>query len=270
VNGQRRIENRPLFAYAVLYLAFLYIPVLFLPLFSFNDSIYIAFPMKSFTLKWYHSMLANGPMHEALVNSIKVGLATSLISTVLGIFGAKAVTRYRMPAQRPVVGVIMLPLVIPGVILGTALLVLVRQLGVELSLYTVTLGHVLISVPFATAVLISRFEGFDRSLEEISADLGENAWWTFWRVSLPMVFPGVMASLLLTFTISFDEFIMAFFLAGTNPTLPIFIWSQLRFPDRLPGVLALGACILLASFLVVAFSEWLRRKGTHGAPETGL
>jgi spermidine/putrescine transport system permease protein len=157
----------------------------------------------------------------------------------------------------------MLPLVIPGIILGVALLILVSRLGVTLSLYTVTMGHILLCVPFSMATLISRFEGFDKSMEEASADLGENAWWTFLRVTLPMVFPGVVASLLLCFTVSFDEFILAFFLAGTDPTLPIFIWGQLRFPDRLPSVLALGACILVVSFAVVFLSQWLARYDTN-------
>ncbi len=253
--------SRPLHIYAILYLAFLYIPVMFLPLFSFNDGIYVAFPLKGFTTSWYESMLDNEPMLAALMNSFKVGSVTSVFATILGIFGAKAVTRYRMPGKKPVVIVIMLPLVIPGIILGVALLILMSRLGVPLSLYTVTVGHVLISVPFAMATLIPRFEGFDKSMEEASADLGENALWTFWRVTLPMVFPGVLASLLLCFTISFDEFIMAFFLSGTEPTLPIFIWGQMRFPNKLPGVLALGSVILVVSFIVVFFSQWLRGRG---------
>jgi spermidine/putrescine transport system permease protein len=164
----------------------------------------------------------------------------------------------------------MLPLVIPGIILGVALLILLSRLGVPLSLYTVTMGHILISVPFAVATLMARFEGFDKSMEEAAADLGDNAWWTFWRVTFPMVFPGVLASMLLCFTISFDEFIMAFFLTGTEPTLPIFIWGQMRFPLKLPGVLALGACILVVSFFVVFFSQWLRRRGASGAPDSGI
>jgi spermidine/putrescine transport system permease protein len=143
-------------------------------------------------------------------------------------------------------------------------------MGIPLSLYTITLGHILISVPFAMATLMSRFEGFDKSMEEAAADLGDNAWWTFWRVTFPMVFPGILASLLLCFTISFDEFIMAFFLSGTEPTLPIFIYSQLRFPLKLPGVLALGAIILVVSFIVVVFSQWLRRRGIDGASSSGL
>lgn len=263
-------RNRPLHVYALIYLAFLYIPVLFLPLFSFNDAIYIAFPLKGFTTTWYEQMLTLEPMHAALMNSVKVGSVSAVIATILGIFGAKAVTRYRIRGQKPVVAVIMLPLVIPGIILGVALLILLSRIGISLSLYTVTLGHILISVPFAMATLIARFEGFDKSMEEAAHDLGDNAWWTFWRVTFPMVFPGVLASLLLCFTISFDEFIMAFFLAGTEPTLPIYIYSQLRFPQKLPGVLALGACILVVSFVVVFFSQWLRRRGVAEVPDTGI
>ena len=262
--------NRPLHVYALLYLAFLYIPVLFLVLFSFNDSVYVKFPLAGFTTQWYSELFNNEPMFAALMNSLKVGAVTAVFATVLGIFGAKAVTRYRMPGKAPAVFVIMLPLVIPGIILGVALLILITRMGVPLSLYTVTLGHILISVPFAMATLISRFEGFDQSMEEAAADLGDNAWWIFWRVTFPMVFPGVLASLLLTFTISFDEFIMAFFLAGTEPTLPIFIYSQLRFPQKLPGVLALGAIILVVSFFIVVFSQWLRRRGIDGASSSGL
>lgn len=262
--------NRPLYLYALLYLAFLYIPVLFLPLFSFNDSIYISFPLAGFTTKWYGQLFENEPMFASLWNSITVGIATSIFSTILGLFAAKAVTRYRMPGKAPVVFVIMLPLVIPYIIMGVALLILVNRMGIPLSLYTVTLGHVLVCVPFAMATMIPRFEGFDKSMEEASADLGENAWWTFWRVTLPIVFPGVLASLLLCFTISFDEFIMAFFLAGTEPTLPIYIYSQLRFPAKLPGVLALGALILVVSFFVVFISQWLRRRGSGEISNTGV
>ena len=244
--------------------------MLFLVLFSFNDSIYVKFPLEGFTTKWYADLFHNEPMFAALINSLKVGAVTSVLATVLGIFGAKAVTRYRMPGKAPALFVIMLPLVIPGIIMGVALLILITRMGIPLSLYTITLGHILISVPFAMATLMSRFEGFDKSMEEAAADLGDNAWWTFWRVTFPMVFPGVLASLLLCFTISFDEFIMAFFLSGTEPTLPIFIYSQLRFPLKLPGVLALGAIILMVSFIVVVFSQWLRRRGIDGASSSGL
>ncbi len=267
MSGIGREKNCPLALYAIVYLAFLYLPVLFLPVFSVNDSIYISFPLKGFTWQWYESMIGNQALLASLMNSIRVALATATISTLLGIFAAKAVTRYTLPGQKPVVATIMLPLVVPEIILGTALLIVIMQAGGTLSLVTVTIGHVLLCVPFSMAVLMSRFEGFDRSMEEASADLGENAWWTFWRVTLPMAMPGITASFLLCFTISFDEFIMAFFLGSTDPTLPVYMWNQLRFPQRLPGVLALGSCILVVSFFVIALAEYLRRRSSFSQSE---
>lgn len=262
--------NRPLHLYTLLYLAFLYIPVLFLPLFSFNDSLFIAFPLHGFTTAWYEDMFHNEPLLAALMNSIRVGATTAVIATLLGIFGAKAVTRYRMPGQKPVIGFIMLPLVIPEIIFGVSLLILMTWLGVPLSLYTVTVGHIILCSPFSMATLIPRFEGFDKSIEEASADLGENMWWTFWRVTFPIVLPGVVASLLLCFTISFDEFIMAFFLSDIDPTLPVYIWGQLRFPQKLPGVLALGSIILVVSFCVVFFAQWVRTRGIQNHDQVGV
>ena len=258
VSG-RRFDS--LLLYAVVYLAFLYIPVLFLPLFSFNDSIYVAFPLKGFTVKWYESMAAQGALIDSLVNSLAVGVCVAVSSTVLGTLAARAVTRYRLAGRGAIIGFLLVPFVIPGIILGISLLVLANALGVPLSLITIGAGHVLITVPFAMLVMISRLEGFDRNLEEASLDLGESGWTTFWRVTFPLAYPGIVASLLLTFTWSFDEFVVAFFLAGKDPTLPIYIWSQLRFPKKLPNVLALGACILIVSALVIVLAEWIRRRG---------
>lgn len=250
--------------YTVLYLAFLYIPVLFLPLFSFNDSIYIAFPLKGFTFQWYEQMVMQEPLINALKNSIKVGVSVSILSTIFGTLAAKAFTRYRLPGAGSLTAFIAIPLVIPGIIMGISLLVVMKQVfGVGLSLFTIGLAHTVISVPFSMFVMISRLEGFDKSMEEAAQDLGETPWMTFWRVTFPLVLPGIVASLLLCFTISFDEFILAFFLGGDQPTLPIYMWSQLRFPTKLPPVLALGSVILLASFFVVTFAELIRRRGVQ-------
>ena len=135
----------------------------------------------------------------------------------------------------------MLPLVVPSIILAIALLIVLRKVfDIPLSLWTVGAGHVLICVPFSMLVLMSRLEGFDKSLEEASDDLGENGWMTFWRVTFPLALPGIVSSLLLSFTVSFDEFVIAFFLSGTDQTLPIYIWSQLRFPDKLPMTAGAG------------------------------
>jgi spermidine/putrescine transport system permease protein len=257
--------------YAVIYLSFIYLPVLFLPLFSFNDNIYVTFPLHGFTLEWYKKMLDDPGLLDALWNSVRVGLVVATASTVIGTLAAKAVTRYRLPGRGPLVGIIMVPLVIPEIIMGIALLVLLRQaLDIELSLITVGLSHLLLCVPFSMLVMVSRLEGFDKSIEEAALDLGENPWGVFWRVTFPLAIPGIVASLLLTFTISFDEFVLAFFLSSTDQTLPLFIWSMLRFPQKLPTVLALGACILGASFVIITFSEWVRRRGVQPDSQSGV
>lgn len=257
--------------YAVFFVVLLYGPVLLLPMFSFNDSIYIAFPLKTFTTKWYVEMVNSPSLMAALKNSLKVGVAVAFISTALGLLAAKAVTRYRVPGQGPIVATIMIPLVVPSIILGIAILVILRKLfDLQLSLWTIGAGHVLICTPFAMLVLIARLEGFDKSLEEASADLGESAWGTFRRVTFPLALPGIVSSLLLTFTESLDEFLIAFFLAGNESTLPLFIWSQLRFPNKLPGVLALGSCILVLSFVVVILAEMVRRRGAQSSKPTAF
>ena len=158
-------------------------------------------------------------------------------------------------------GFISLPLFIPDIVLGLSLLMLLGAMGLPLSLAAVMLGHLLVCAPFALTVLIARVEGFDRNLEEASADLGEDGWMTFWRITAPLMLPGIIASLLLTFITSFDEFLVAFFLSGTEATLPIYIWGQLRFPERLPMVLALGAVILAMSVVLVICAEYVRNLG---------
>jgi spermidine/putrescine transport system permease protein len=255
------MKSRSLSAYAFAYLAFLYVPVLVLPVFSFNDSQFIAFPLSGFTTRWYAGLAADTAMLHALGNSLKVGLVTSLLSTLLGLTAAKAVTHYRLRGTGPALAFISLPLFIPDIVLGISLLLLLGAVGLPLSLAAVVMGHLLVCVPFALTVLIARFEGFDKNLEEASADLGENGWMTFWRVTFPLKLPGITASLLLTFITSFDEFLVAYFLSGTEATLPIYIWGQLRFPARLPMVLALGALILVASIALVVLAEYIRNLG---------
>jgi spermidine/putrescine transport system permease protein len=252
--------------YALLFVVFLYGPVLLMPVFSFNDNMFTTFPLKAFTLKHYVSLAYNSGMVNALHNSLRVGFGVSIASTIIGLLAAMALTRYPLPGRAPITGMIMLPLVVPSVILGVALLVILRQiLDFDLTLWTVGAGHLLLCVPFSMLVLMSRLEGFDRNLEEASADLGENQWMTFWRVTFPLALPGIIASLLMSFTISFDEFVLAFFLSGTDATLPVYLFSQLRFPQRLPSTMALGSLILFISALVIVLSEILRQRGFDAA-----
>ncbi|GAB2177712.1 ABC transporter permease [Dongia sp. agr-C8] len=257
--------------YGLGFVVFLYAPVLLLPLFSFNDNIFAIFPLKGFTLKAYAQLADDTKLQAAVWNSITVGFWVAIVSTALGLLAAMAVTRYRLPGKGPVVGTIMLPLVIPSIILGVALLVLVRQVfDIELSLWCVAAGHILLCTPFSMLVLISRLEGFDKNLEEAAQDLGENGWMTFWRVTFPLAMPGVISSLLMSFTTSFDEYVLAFFLSGIDQTLPIYLWSMLRFPQRLPITLALGSSILIISTIVVVVSEVLRRRGVQSEKPSGL
>lgn len=242
------------------YIFILYAPVLLLPLFSFNDNIYMTFPIKGLTLKWYAMMIEEQAMKQSLWASVKIAIGVAVASTILGFMSAKAMTSYNMPGKGYVFAFIMVPLVVPAIILGASLLSFFRQsLDVNLSLWTVALSHILISVPFSFLVIMARLEGFDRALEEASSDLGMNAWQTFRRVTLPLAMPGVLASLLLSFMVSFDEFLLAFFLSGNQATLPVYIYSLLRFPKFLPAVLALGSSILVVSIILISIAEWLRR-----------
>ncbi len=253
--------------YAFAYLLFLYAPVALLPIFAFNDSQIIAFPLSGFTDRWFGELWEAEPLHESLMNSLFVGITSSVLATLLGICAARASTRYEFPGKKPMMGFVMLPLVLPEIIVGVAMINIIVQLGMDLSLWTVILGHVLICTPFAIAILSAAFASLDRSLEEASLDLGETRMGTFLRVTLPLVMPGIVSSLLICFTISLDEFIIAFFLTGADTTLPVYIWGQLRFPGRLPSVFALGTLMLLASLLLLTLGEYFRRRS---ARKTGI
>ncbi|NML76951.1 ABC transporter permease [Rhizobium sp. S-51] len=246
--------------YMALYLAFLYLPILLLPVFSFNDAAATRFPLAGFTTKWYASLWGNREMLDAAFNSLMVGICVSVLSTGLAICAARAVTRYRFRGRRAANGLIMAPLFLPEIIVAVSLLMIVLQIGVQLSLLTVILGQVVFCLPYSMAVLTAGFDGFDRSLEEASLDLGETAFGTFRRVTLPVVAPAILSSLLVSFTISLDEFLLAFFLSGTEPTLPVYIWGQLRFAAKLPGVLALGSIMLALSIGLLVVAELLRRR----------
>ncbi len=250
-----------LLIYVILYLAFLYIPSLMLPVFSFNDSIQMVLPLKDFTLKWYAALADHSGLQSALFNSLKVALPVATTTTILAIFAGKALTRYRMPGRGVAIGFILIPMVMPGIILAVGLLVLALAVGMPLSLWAVGIAHVVTTLPFATLVVMARLEGFSRNIEEASRDLGVGGFMTFWRVTFPLILPAVVASFLLTFTASFDEFLFAFFLGGNQVTLPVFIWTQVRFPQTLPSVLALGALIFMVSIILIVTAELVRRSG---------
>jgi len=250
-----------IFAYT--YLVFLYAPALLLPIFSFNSSQIIAFPLTGFTLHWFETLLYQSTLHEALRNSLIVAVSSSILATILGILASRSATRYDFTGKQISLTFILAPLVLPEIIVGVALLIVLIQLGLSLNLWSVVLGHTLLIMPFSILIMNSAFNNLDISLEEASMDLGENQFGTFYRIILPLVFPGIMASLLIGFTLSLDEFIIAFFLTGTDTTLPVYIWAQFRFPKKLPTTMALGTLLLVTSFLLLSLSEYFRRRAVN-------
>ncbi len=247
--------------YAIAYLIFLYAPILLLPIFAFNSGTIIAFPLKGFTTDWFSQMAANATLRRAFFNSLIIALSSATFATCLGIFAARASTRFNFPAKTGIMGLIMLPLVLPEIIVAMSLLVVLLAIGMKLSILTVILGHTLICLPYTIAILSTAFNSLDKSLEEAAYDLGETKWSAFRLVILPLVMPGIISALLMSFTISLDEFIIAFFLAGNEPTLPTYIFSQLRFPKSIPVIMALGTVLVVMSILLLTFAEYFRRRG---------
>ena len=257
--------------YALAYLVFLYAPILLLPIFAFNDGAIIAFPLKGFTTKWFEAMMGNATLGLAVRNSLIIAVSSAVIATCLGVFTARAMTRYKFPGKSGIVGLITLPMVLPEIIVAVSLIAVLLGLGIELSIWTVILGHVLICTPYTVAILNSAFSSLDRSLEEAAIDLGETRISTFRLITLPLVAPGIISSLLITFTISLDEFIIAYFLAGSQQTLPVYIFSQFRFPQQVPVIMALGTVLVVISILLLSIAEYFRRRGIakSGGKDTG-
>ena len=252
--------------YAWVFLVFLYAPIALLPVFAFNDGTVIAFPLDGFTTRWFRGVAENPELHRALGNSLLVAAASAGLSTLLGLAAARAQVRYRWPGKTPMLGLVMLPLVLPEIIVAVSLLVvMVQVLGWPLSLWALVAAHTLICTPFAVAILNASFAALDPAIEEAAIDLGETRASTFRLVTLPLVMPGIVAALLIAFTISLDEFIIAFFLTGSDTTLPVYIWSLLRFPKELPVIMALGTLLVLASVLILSLAEWNRRRGVRRA-----
>jgi spermidine/putrescine transport system permease protein len=268
-----RASDRGLQVYVILYLLFLYAPIILLPLFAFNSGTVIAFPLQGFTTDWFGQMWGNTTLRRALTNSLTIAVSASVLATCLGVFAARASTRYIFPGKGGIMGFIMLPMVLPEIIVAMSLLVVLLGMGVQLSILTVIFGHTLICMPYAIAVLSTAFSTLDRSLEEAAYDLGETKWGAFRLVTLPLVMPGIISALLISFTISLDEFIIAFFLAGNEPTLPTYIFSQLRFPRAIPVIMALGTVLVILSIVLLAIGEYFRRRGNArigGKPTGGL
>jgi len=241
--------------------ALLYLPIILLIIFSFNNNTTLVFPLKGFTLKWYGKLFENTELLKAVGNSLMIGFFSSLVATIFGTMGAIALVRFKLPGRHIFLAVAALPLVIPYVIFGVSLLILFNEVGIHLSAFAAGMAHVIISIPYAMLIISSRLVGFPNNLEEAAMDLGTSYWGALLRVTIPICSPALLAAFLLCFTISFDEYSIASFLVGTDATLPVYLYSQLRFPTRLPMVVALAAILMTVTMAVMLFTEWLRRVG---------
>jgi spermidine/putrescine transport system permease protein len=253
-NGARLLR-----AFFVLVVVFLYAPIVILLIFSFNNSEVPSFPLSGFTLRWYHEFLVNGDLRASLETSAVIAAMTSVGAVILGVLSSIALVRRRFRGKAAASALLLSPLVIPYVVFGISLLLLFHQLGVPRGVFTVVIGHIVITLPYAILVLVPRLEQIDESLEEAAYDLGASRLRTFRSITLPLILPAVLSAFLIAFTTSFDEYAVASFLVGSRATFPIFLYSALRFPSQLPQVIAVAVVVLLVSLTVVVAAELGRR-----------
>ena len=265
-----RIALGGLRVFYVLLVLFLYAPILLLAIFSFNDNPTPAFPLQSFTLRWYEQFLSNQQLIGALRNSLIVATISSVFAVALGLAASFLLVRRRFVGKTAVSALMLSPLVIPYLVFGIALLILfsavdellTSTLGVYigLGLHAVVVGHVVVSIPYTILTIVPRLEGLEISLEEASRDLGAGPAETFRRVTLPLLMPSIVSSFLIAFTLSFDEFAIASFLTGRSVTWPVYLFAQLRFPVLLPQLIAVSVIVMTLSIAVVVATEVFRRR----------
>ena len=253
-NGARLLK-----AFFAFVIVFLYAPIVILLIFSFNDSALPSFPLSGFTLHWYRQFLTNADLKGALATSAIVAALSSAAAVLLGILASIALVRRRFRGKSPVSALLLSPLVIPLVVFGISLLLLFHAIGVQRSILTVVVGHIVISLPYTILVLMPRLQQIDVSLEEAAFDLGASRLRTFRSITLPLILPAVLSAYLIAFTTSFDEYAVASFVVGSRLTFPIYLYSALRFPSQLPQVIAVAVVVITISLVVVVGAEVGRR-----------
>lgn len=256
---------RWLLLHALAVFAFLYLPIVVLIVYSFNGAGVGGFPPHNLTLDWYRTLFADAAIWDSVVNSLVVALAAVAIALALGIPAALALDRAQFPGKALFRGLVLLPLILPGIITGLSLLMLFREADMKLSLLTIVLGHGTALISVATTEVFAGLQKLDRAQEEASLDLGANYWQTFWRITLPNLRLPIVGAALLIFTLSMDEIAVSFFLIGRDNTLPLEIWGRLR-RGITPEINAISAIIFL--FSLVAIIVWYRlRLQAESRPE---
>jgi spermidine/putrescine transport system permease protein len=255
--GRTRV---PLRATYVVMLFLLYLPIGLLFIFSFTENTVLTFPLKGLTLDWYGEALTDASLLESAKNSLIVGLLAATGATLIGFAVSVAVVRFRFRGRVGLLGLAGLPLIVPFIVLGVSLFLLFIFVDVQRSLATIAIGHSVVAVPFATLILLARMIGLDPNLEDTAMDLGASYRTTLRRVVVPLMGPSIMSAWLTCFIVSFDEVAIALFLAGGDPTFPIFLYGQLRFAQRLPVLIAMAVLLMIGTVTLTLIAFRLGRR----------
>ena len=252
VSPRAGLVRAALTTWGVLVYVFLFAPILLLVAFSFNANRYGTFPFTGWTTHWYSEVFGNYQIRDALTTTLKVAAEVTVVSTIVGTAAAFPLVRSRLPFRGGVRVAFTLPIMIPGLLIGVSLLVLITSvLHVQLSPQTAVIGQSVYTTPFVLLIVAARLQGFDASLERAASDLGANTFNRLRYVVLPLIAPAVFAGALFAFTLSLDEFIITLFLIGAHNTLPIYIYTQVKFGIT-PEVNALATLLLGASLVLIA------------------
>ena len=245
-------------AASALVLAFIYLPLIILAVYAFNESKLAAWPPTGFTLAWFGEAAANPAIRGALLNSLLAASAATLIALVLGTLAALAVQRYEFFGKNTVSFLFVLPIALPGVVTGIALQSSFKLFGVGLGLPTIIVAHATFCVVVAYNNVVARLRRLPRSPEEASADLGADSWMTFRRITLPGVRTSLLSGGLLAFALSFDEVIVTLFAAGAGTkTIPVWIFNAMQRPNELPVVNVVALLLVLVSVIPVWIAQRL-------------
>ncbi len=251
-----------LLGYSCSVIAFLYLPMLLLTVYSFNTSRINAM-WTGFTFDWYLSLLQNERVLDALFNSLLVAGATTAVTTVLGTLAALSLNRYRFKHRETINSLLYLPMLIPEIVMGLSLLVLFSQLEMPLGKTTLIIAHITFCISFVIITVGARLEGMRTDLEEAAQDLYATPWQTFRYVTLPLAMPGIVAGALMAFTLSIDDFVISFFVAGPDSTtLPLYIYAMVKRGIS-PEINALSTLMMLATITLVLIGQWLQLKSDN-------
>jgi spermidine/putrescine transport system permease protein len=250
VARRGRLIRRALTGWGVLMYVFLFTPVLLLVLLSFNSNRYGSFPIQGFTTEWYSSVLQSSDLQTAIKTSLLVAAEVTAIASIVGTSAAFPLVRSRLRFRAGLRVAFTLPIMIPGVLIGVSLLsFFTNVLNIQLNTQTAVIGQSIYTTPYVLLIVAARLEGFDRGLERAASDLGANAFQRFRRIVLPLIGPAIFAGALFAFTMSLDEFVITYFIIGAQITLPIYIYTQIKFGIT-PAINAVATILIVGSLSI--------------------